>query len=295
MQRMTWGALIGLAGLVACGSDDEATGSSTTSGAGGAGTSSSSSQGVGGDATTSTGGQTGSGGDTGNGGSGGSAPIVCDYQVDNGVMVIEAEDLPLSADWQTASAEAGFTGAGYIVWTGNSQNNNPGQGTISVDVYVPVAGRYRWRWRNRIGMGTNTTEHNDTWLRWPTLPATGYYGMRNPGNESRRFPRPTCEDANLMQMVEQDPDVTSAGCPNGSSSDGWMKIYSSGANDWRWSTRTSDNDAHDIFIEVDAPGVVTFEMSARADFHLIDRIVLSEESVADNVAEDTAASPTPCD
>lgn len=293
MGRWTWGVAVGLWALAACGGDDEVTGgvgTTSTSGSGGA-TSSSSSVGAGGDATTSTGGSAGTGGE----GQGGSAPIVCDYRVEGGVMVIEAEDLPLSADWQTATTEAGYTGNGYIVWTGNSQNNNPGQGTISVDVYVPVAGRYRWRWRNRIGMGNNTTEHNDTWLRWPTLPVTDYYGMKNPGNESRRYPKPTCDDNNLMQTIEQDAAVANAGCPNGSTSNGWMKIYSSGANDWRWSTRTSDNDAHDIFIEVAQPGVITFEMSARADFHLIDRIVLSEESIADNVAEDTGAMPTPCD
>ncbi len=291
MGRWTWGTAFAVLVLAACGGDDDVTGAgTTTSSSGGTTSNTTSAGGTGGAATT-----TSTGGNRGGGGDAGSASVACDYQVESGVMVIEAEDLPLAADWQTATTEAGFTGSGYIVWTGNSQNNNPGQGTISIDVYVPVAGRYRWRWRNRIGMGTNTTEHNDTWLRWPDLAVTGYYGMKNPGNESRRYPKPTCDDGNLMQMIEQDATVASAGCPNGSTSDGWMKIYSSGASDWSWSTRTSDNDAHNIFIEVAQPGVVTFEISARADFHLIDRIVLSEESVADNVAEDTGAMPTPCD
>lgn len=287
---MTWWApAIGLAALVACGEDAETTGAggasaSTTTGSGG------STHSVGpGTTTSSAGGNSGSGGDAGGGGA-----IVCDYQVESGVMVIEAEDLPLSGDWQTATVASGYTGNGYIVWTGASQNNNPGEAVISIDVFVPNPGRYRWRWRNRIGMGTSTTDHNDTWLRWPTLDVRGYYGMKNPGNESRRFPQPTCDDTSLMQMIAQAPDVASAGCPNGSTSDGWMKIYSSGASDWSWSTRTSDNDAHDIFVEIPQPAVVTFEMSPRADFHLIDRVVLSEETVPNDTAEDITAPPTPC-
>jgi len=72
-----------------------------------------------------------------------------------------------------------------------------------------------------------------------------------------------------------------------------MKVYSSGARDWKWSTRTSDHDAHDIHVEYGAAGVYTLELSARADFHLIDRIVLHEESVAQSTVE--AEGPTtPC-
>lgn len=228
-------------------------------------------------------------------GGGGMPPVACDYEVVNGLMVIEAEDLPLSGNWQTATSEGNFTGSGYILWTGNSQNNNPGQGLISVDVNVPVAGRYRWRWRNRIGMGNNTTEHNDTWLRWPGLDVEDYYGMRmQNGNETRRYPKPTCNNNALMTMIEMDPNVTTAQCPNGSTEDGWMKIYSSGASDWSWSTRTSDNDAHDIFVVFDQPGVYTFEMSARADFHLIDRIVLHEEGLANGITQDLNNAATPC-
>ena len=90
------------------------------------------------------------------------------------------------------------------------------------------------------------------------------------------------------------PEVSEATCPNGSTADGWLKVYSSGATEWKWSTRTSDNDAHDIYIEIDAPGVHTLELSARGDHHLIDRIVLHHESVDDNTATDAALMATPC-
>lgn len=209
------------------------------------------------------------------------------------MLVIEAEDLTLSGSWQEATTHAGFTGTGYILWTGASQNNNPGQGVLSAALKFDTAGRYRFRFRNRIGQGNNTTEHNDTWLRFPD--AAGYYGMKtNNGQESRRYPKPKCDDATFIAQIEALPSVSSAGCPNGTSKDGWLKVYSSGATNWSWSTNTSDNDAHPLYVEIGAPGTFELELSARADYHLLDRIVISREDVAGSVAEDTTLAPTPC-
>jgi hypothetical protein len=234
----------------------------------------------------------GAGGDASTGGAGGGAP--CDYTTVDGVAVIEAESLPLIESWVVESSEPGFTGAGYITWTGPSQNNNPGQGLITRSIRFEEAGRYRMQWRNRIGMGSNTTEHNDTWGRFPD--AADYYGLKGQdGAEIRRYPHPICDDAQAMQAVEALPDVTEATCVMGASSDGWLKIYSSGASDWSWSTRTSDNDASSIMIEIASAGVYTLELSARADHHLIDRIVLHEESVPDAIVHDLTAAETLCE
>jgi hypothetical protein len=218
-------------------------------------------------------------------------PQACDYRFgSDGVLRIEAEDLPLVEDWAVQSDVAGFSGRGYIAWTGSSSNNRPGNGYMAVRLRVPNAGRYRLQWRNRIGRGTNTTEHNDTWVRFPD--AADYYGKRGPtDDESRRYPRPICEDDAFMATVRE--RVAAAECARGSTRDGWMKVYSSGARDWRWSTRTSDSDAHDIYAAFDAAGVYTLELSARADFHFIDRIVLHEETV-DRVIVEAAEAPTPC-
>jgi hypothetical protein len=289
------GVLMVATAVVACGGDDTNTGTGGGStGASGGGSSTGGGEATGGSGTGTGGMGTGgmSMGGAG-GGVGGASSVDCDYQAVNEVVVIEAEDLPLAGMWQTDTANAGYTGTGYILWTGSSQNNNPGQGLIAVDLYIPTAGRYHLQWRNRIGMGTNTTEHNDTWLRFAQ--AGSYYGLKTQnGLESRRYPKPTCDDQNLMSMVAASPDVASAQCPNGSTSDGWLKVYSSGANDWSWSTNTSDNDGHAIFVEFGQSGVYTMELSARADFHLIDRIVLSEENVDNGTAQDLGANPTPC-
>lgn len=220
-------------------------------------------------------------------------PPECDYRFGaDGALRIEAEDLPLNASWQIGTDEPGYSGSGYIVWTGSSSNNRPGNGLMEIAIRVPEAGRYRLQWRNRIGKGNNTTEHNDTWLRFTD--AVDYYGKKGPSDEeSRRYPKPQCEDDDFMDAIRSRTEISEARCAAGSTRDGWMKVYSSGARDWRWSTRTSDNDAHDIFVEYDAPGVYTVQMSARADFHLIDRIVLHREEVERSVVEAEMA-PTPC-
>jgi hypothetical protein len=217
----------------------------------------------------------------------------CDYEAVDGMIVIEAENLPITEDWAIQTAEPGYSGDGYIVWTRGSNNGDPTHGVLEVTIHVSEPGRYRLRWRNRIGMGTNTTEHNDTWAKFPD--AAAYYGLQMAGaDELRRYPRPTCEDADAMAAVEALPQVAAAECVEGSSLDDWFKVYSSGASDWSWSTRTNDNDAFDVMVELDSPGDYTFAMAARADWHLVDRIVIHQEGLDDAVVESLDVPETPC-
>ena len=303
--------------LSACGGDDDAGGKKGSGGAsgnagsgggnagsgggsagsgGGSAGSGGGSAGSGGGSAGSGGGSAGSGGGSaGSGGGGtGGTPGACDYKVgSNGVLVMEAEDLTLSGSWKTANSASGAYGTGYIQWEGASQNNNPGQGVITVKLGIDQAGRYRMQWRSRIGKGTNTTEHNDTWVRYPD--AESYYGLKGTApNESRRYPKPKCDDTTFMAAINALPAVSSATCPNGSTKDGWMKVYCSGASNWNWSTNTSDNDGHAIYMEFKTAGTYSLELSARADYHLIDRIVIHREGVANNVAQDSNLKPTPC-
>lgn len=218
----------------------------------------------------------------------------CDYETVDDVLVIEAEALPINEDWAVATAEDGYTGNGYIEWTGQSHNNDPTHGVISVAVRVDTPGRYQMQWHVRIGMGTNTTEHNDAFVRFAD--AADFYGLKgDPGAEIRRYPRPQCEDTTFTDAKEALPNVDVADCVRSSSTDGWIKVYSSGAADWRWSTFTSDNDASDIMVEFDQAGVYTLELAARADHFLIDRIVLHRESVDNDTARNLALPATNCE
>ena len=285
------------------GDDPSGTGSSggtgdvppTATAAGSSGGSDATSVGSSGDAT-STGGQDTTSGPPGTGSdSGDSGGVVsrCDYEEVGGLIVMEAEHLPVGEDWQVMTDEAGYYVDGYIGWTGSAFNNDPTHGVTTVTIYVDQPGRYRLRWRNRIGMGTNTTEHNDTWVKFPD--AADYYGVKFQGRDEQRvYPRPTCEDAAAMMAVEALPQVLSAGCVAGSSTDDWFKVYSSGASDWSWSTSTNDNDGHQVMVEFDQPGDYTFTIAARGDWHLIDRIVIHEASLDDMTVQDMANAETAC-
>lgn len=224
----------------------------------------------------------------------GPEPLDCDYRTVDGRVVIEAENLPLTEMWRVASAASGFSGTGYIEWTGPSHNNDPTHGNMAIDVHFDAPGRYRLQAHQRVGRGTDPTEHNDIWVRVADTP--GFYGRRGSMDEEQRvYPRPRCEDGAFTASVIAMPGVTEADCPNGSSRDGWFKVYSSSALDWRWIANTSDRDGHAVVLELDAPGTVTFELAARADYSQLDRIVLHEISQTDAVVQDFDLSETTCD
>jgi len=193
------------------------------------------------------------------------------YEDDNGLVTIEAENLDITGlDWNVKTAFANYTGTGYLSWDGNNNFNSPGNGLITTKIRINTPGQYRFRWRSRIGAGSNSTEHNDSWLRFPD--ASDFYAEKN-GN--RVYPNGSGQTPN----------------PNGSSSDGWFKIYLSGSTNWTWSTQTSDNDAHQIYVEFDTAGIYTMEISGRSKDHLIDRITLSNNA---NDALNLNNTETPC-
>ncbi len=217
----------------------------------------------------------------------------CDYRTVNDILVIQAEDLPLNEDWSVQTTQPGYTGAGYISWGGPAFNNDPTHGVMSVQAAITKPGRYQLQWYVRIGQGTNATEHNDAWVRFPD--GDDFYGLKGTtGAEIRRYPKPQCDDEAFTTAIEALPDVTTADCSRGSTTGGWLKVYSSGATDWRWSTFTSDNDGSRIMVEFDSAGTYTLQVSARADLFLIDRLVLHHEDIADADARDLGLPPTNC-
>lgn len=214
------------------------------------------------------------------------------YGFEGGIAVIEAEDLTLEGGFAVIYDNSASDGKA-IGWTesttfhGNPQNAD----SITVGLKVETPGRYRLVWRNRIGQGNDTTEHNDSWLRFGDLDT--FYGKRGSSDsESRRYPKPLCDNGSEIAAILALPQVTSARCPNGTTRDGWLKVYSSGATTWKWSTRTSDNDAHDIYVEFPTAGIHEMEIAVRSSHHLIDRIVLHRESISDSVARNLGRATT---
>jgi len=190
----------------------------------------------------------------------------------NGIVVIEMENGDnLPGNWETINTYSttfspnvnnptAATNGDFIIWQAGQNLGNPGNGLITYPIQITNPGTYQFKWRNQVGNGTNTTEHNDTWLK---IEADQFYGSKNGGASTvcpNGAPTGTCP--------------TGSEGPEGSSSNGWFKIYSSGANNWSWSTNTSDNDAHQIFATFDQPGTYNILISARSSSHVIDRMVL---------------------
>lgn len=216
----------------------------------------------------------------------------CDYRAVDGIVAFEAEDLPHSGDWRTAS-DPDASGGAYLEWAGAPSLPRPREEPLSVDIEITEPGLYRLQVRNEVGFGTSATDHNDTWMRFSD--ADAYYGTEGAApTEDRVYPRPLCEDSSFIASIEAMSGVSEASCPAGASGGGYFKVYSSGALMWRWSAFTSDSDAHRIVVRFDSPGVYRFDISPRSDFHRLDRIVLHRIDLADAVVQGDAVGTTPC-
>jgi hypothetical protein len=185
-----------------------------------------------------------------------------------GLVIVEAESVPTAGDWDQGTATDGYTGSSYLEWTGPDLFSKPGEGLLSYQLEISTPGTYRFRWRSRINVGTNNTEHNDAWLRFPD--ADDFYGQKN---SSIVYPKGSGKSPN----------------PNGAGKDGWFKVYQNTRDKWSWDARTSDHDAHNIYVRFDNPGTYTMEISGRSFGFALDRIVLFTDSVSNNDATDEDA------
>lgn len=187
------------------------------------------------------------------------------FEEANGIVSIEFENNDFPEGWVLKNDVSGVSGQGYMQWEGNPSLGNPGSGMISFPIRIANTGTYRFLWKSSYRMGNNGTEHNDSWLRFPD--ADDFFGMKN--DDSVVYPN----------------DIGKQPNPNGASKDGWFKVYRSGNNsDFKWQANTSDNDAHGIYITFEAPGVFRMEISARSDFHAIDRILMYKENISQDEA-----------
>ena len=205
-----------------------------------------------------------------------------DFCEQNGLVVIDPENLTLPSGWQVGTTEANYSGNGYIYYDSgdwsSSWYNNPGNKTISISIEITNPGTYEFKWRNQAG-GTDRTEENDTWLRFPD--ADDFFAIKN-GTQLFK-PVPDCS---------LDPN---ANCPQGASNNGWFKVYVNNLN-WQWFAGTSDNGpATEIFATFNTPGTYTLEISARSKDHFIDKIVMYDNvNTNEFTALNTALAETEC-
>ena len=197
---------------------------------------------------------------------------------DNGIVVIEAESIEArpgswkdAATYSTTSSPnvnspGDATGDDFIVWQGGQFFSTPGNGLLTYPVKISTPGIYRFQWRSQVGNGTVATEHNDTWVK---IESDAFYGQKSGSTVCPKGLNPA------------ENECTGA-APNGGGADGWFKVYAGGANNWKWSTNTSDNDGHAIYARFDEPGVYNILLSARSSSHLIDRMVLHKTNYSGN-------------
>ena len=147
---------------------------------------------------------------------------------------------------------------------------DPGVDVIEYPIIINNPGTYRLQWRSIVGNGSNTTEHNDSWLK---INADAFFAEKNGAILCPKGFDPASNDCN-------------GGQPNGSGSAGWFKVYRSGgtASNWSWSTNTSDNDAHQIFARFDQAGQYSIQVSGRSTDHVIDRLVMFQSPVSSSAA-----------
>lgn len=199
------------------------------------------------------------------------------FNEEEGFLKVEFENAAFSGDWELRTDGDTFSGDGYMVWTGDQYLNSPGNATVTFKLNISNPGTYRFLWNSAVKNGNSGSEHNDSWLRFND--AADFYGLQ--GTDSYVYPKDTGKTPN----------------PDGSSKDGWFKVYRSGSDvDFKWMSRTSDNDAHNIYVKFDSPGTYLMEVSPRSSSHGIDQFILFKDTVAENEATsgDADFSKTTC-
>lgn len=196
---------------------------------------------------------------------------------EDGLLVVEMESLDAPEGWATKNDDNDAIGS-YIEWTNRNSLQVPGNGLISVKVVINNPGIYQFIWRNSIREGDSTTDANDSFLK---ILADDFQGFRN-------------SDQSVVCPREQPASNRCEGRePEGSSRNGWFKVYRSGgpAIAWIWRSSTSDSDAHSIYAEFDQAGEYEIQISARSQSHAIDRFVLfRSRNSTDNVSENFATN-----
>ena len=187
------------------------------------------------------------------------------FQESEGVIIVEIESALDYGSWVLDTLRSGYTGKGYLQYKGSNLFNDPGNSLLSFEIAIKKTGKYRFQWHSLIAVGESNTEHNDSWLRFKD--ASDFYGQKN-------------DEIVYPKGVGKTPN------PEGSSSKGWLKIYQNNRDGWTWTTRTSDRDPHDIFVEFDSAGIYTLEVSGRSNGHAIDRLALYHRDVNSSAALD---------
>ncbi|AKA36092.1 PKD domain-containing protein [Flagellimonas lutaonensis] len=206
------------------------------------------------------------------------------FQEENGLVIIETESGTIDPTWSltTLDNETGIiAGSNYL--SGTVAGNG---GTIPYQINISTPGVYRFDWKSFYS-GPNSTEENDSWLRFPNNDDVWFFGFRgNPVSEANLIDKIQNDFTNVVfpggtsryfsnPGTESDPSDDTA--PVGQTGNGYFKIFLSGAQSevYEWESFTSDNGtAHQIYVWFVNPGTYTMEISERSAGHAIHKVAL---------------------
>jgi len=189
---------------------------------------------------------------------------------ENGLVVVEAESGVVVPDWSLTTA-GGATG----IIAGTDHFSNQDGGTIPYQINITTPGVYRFNWRNFYS-GSNPTEENDNWLRFPNINGVWFFGYQgSPGSEAALISELEGAQNNIV-FPKGSPRVTAGTTPAGTGSNGYFKVYKSsgGSETYTWQAFTNDNLPYNIYVRFENAGVYTMEISERSAGHAIDRFAL---------------------
>ena len=157
----------------------------------------------------------------------------------NGLVVIEAESMPVVGQWELRSEVADFKGTGYLHWTGPirlAPNTAVDNDAITYHFKIENAGNYEFRWRSYIAGGDSALDSNDSWVRFPT-----------------------------GENVEGELELH-----------GWTKAFQNQFGQWSWGANTEDhvNGGSSQLRQYFSAGVHYLQISGRSTDHAVDRIIL---------------------
>ncbi len=193
------------------------------------------------------------------------------FQEENGLLILEIESVPFQEGGWEEKTENGIT---YYEGTRNSLSN-PQTDILDFPLQITTTGLYQFVWRSNILRQNEPTEHNDSWLKFENTSDVVFFGYKGGVNNEQVLINALNNSNNIVYPKGsglEGPGTT----PEGQSKDGFFKIYRSGQGEWKWQSRTSDNDAHNVFVWFKTPGEYLMQVSNRSQGHKIDKMSLAK-------------------
>ncbi|MEO0793982.1 MAG: hypothetical protein AAFX93_02405 [Verrucomicrobiota bacterium] len=187
----------------------------------------------------------------------------------NGLVVMEAESADLPAKWVKKTTVpagdpdkiAGFTGDGYIEWTGGFNGGlvrlpSEGVGVIKYTFTISTPGVYSFRWRTKQkDAGQSSDAGNDTYVRWASGTPAGSHDWTN-----------------------------------------FTKVWIQSKTDWVLNVNAEPHHGQHIrndFKRQLNAGTHSIEIAARSAGHVIDRLIVHHSSVPYNANQFATAPESP--